>query len=179
MSTPPPPDSDSDSDDGLDASIFHERTASQESAIADFWRLFEGKSGPAPNPSAPPPRPHPDGDSDSDSSVVGAGRAVKSLRGRYAVHYDYVEALFGLLAWLLLVTALYQLGTYRGYKYVHLMRKVSHWLALTFVGPFFVVVGLWWWEVKREEGEMLDNAREKKRVLREIREATRRGKKNV
>ena len=108
-----------------------------------------------------------------------AVQARATLKDRYGIHYDYVEALLGLLVWLFFVTLLYQWGAYSGYRYAHVMRRMAHWLGLVFVVPFGVIILLWWIEVKREEKVMLENAREKRRGIENIKEATRRGKKDV
>jgi len=168
---PPSSDNESDPDSNDDALIFFDRTAETEQVVSDFWDDFEGR-----------PRKRGEGRKakasireEDDLELPGGGN--RALKRSFGFHYDYLEAILGLLSWLLVVTFLYQSSSYFGYTYHHLMYEVSHLLALTFAVPMAIVLGLYYWEVKKDGEEMLEVARFKNQVKRSmIRHKTKKGK---
>ena len=154
-------DSGDESDnDEVDDLIFPDRTPEVNETIEDFWDDFEGKPRERGKKKAAVSRKKELG------LKNGVGEASRALESSLGFHYDYLEAIFGLLCWLLVVTFLYQSSEYFGYTYHHLMYEVSHLLAATFVVPMGIVLGMYWWEVKKDGEEMLEVARFKSSIKR-------------
>jgi hypothetical protein len=70
-------------------------------------------------------------------------KAQKFLKGRYGVHYDYIEAILQLLGWLVTMMLLYQ---YSGYH--ELMYEFGYYISIAFAFPFMALLAMYWVEIK-------------------------------
>ncbi|GMH86777.1 hypothetical protein TrVE_jg734 [Triparma verrucosa] len=178
----------SSDDEDFGNEIFTPRTENTRAAIQTFWSDFEGKdSTTAPSmrnrkhhiPLHEPETAATSSDKlDADIEPITTSKdARKGLEDFFGLHYDYIEASLGLIAWLLLLAFLYQYSAYAGYKYHYLIHEMSGLLILTFTVPFCVVMLLWYMDIRRDEKIKIDEIREKKKIISDIKKATKRAKK--
>ena len=74
----------------------------------------------------------------------------------------------GLLAWLLFVIFIYQYSLYSGNGYHHLIYSVSHIVAIAFSVPMLIVLGMYWWEIKKDAESAEEVASFKRDIRKEM-----------